>query len=68
LADLCAQDYYTLSGNDPEGAFPSILGHEGAGIVESVGDGVEEFKEGDSVSGAARGPGSPLPAVSDAGL
>jgi len=46
---LCHTDYYTLSGNDPEGAFPSILGHEGAGFVESVGEGVTEFKEGDSV-------------------
>lgn len=49
---LCHTDYYTLSGNDPEGAFPSILGHEGAGFVESVGEGVTEFKEGDSVSAA----------------
>ncbi|PWN87544.1 putative glutathione-dependent formaldehyde dehydrogenase [Acaromyces ingoldii] len=46
---LCHTDYYTLSGNDPEGAFPAILGHEGAGIVESVGEGVTEFKEGQSV-------------------
>ncbi|MCO5588172.1 hypothetical protein L7F22_042127 [Adiantum nelumboides] len=46
---LCHTDVYTLSGSDPEGAFPAILGHEGAGIVESVGEGVEEFKPGQSV-------------------
>lgn len=42
-------DQYTLSGNDPEGAFPSILGHEGGGIVESVGPGVTNVKPGDHV-------------------
>lgn len=42
-------DAYTLSGNDPEGAFPIILGHEGAGIVESVGEGVTSVKPGDHV-------------------
>lgn len=42
-----SQDAYTLSGSDPEGDFPVILGHEGAGIVESVGEGVTEVKEGD---------------------
>ena len=42
-------DAYTLSGKDPEGAFPIILGHEGAGIVESVGDGVTNVKPGDHV-------------------
>lgn len=47
---LCHTDTYTLSGSDPEGAFPSILGHEGAGYVESVGEGVTHVKEGDSVS------------------
>ncbi|PWN26504.1 putative glutathione-dependent formaldehyde dehydrogenase [Jaminaea rosea] len=46
---LCHTDTYTLSGSDPEGAFPSILGHEGAGYVESVGEGVTHVKEGDSV-------------------
>ncbi|PWN46151.1 putative glutathione-dependent formaldehyde dehydrogenase [Ceraceosorus guamensis] len=46
---LCHTDAYSLSGSDPEGAFPVILGHEGAGFVESVGEGVTEFKEGDSV-------------------
>lgn len=41
------QDAYTLSGDDPEGAFPIILGHEGGGVVESVGEGVTDVKEGD---------------------
>lgn len=44
-----APDAYTLSGKDPEGAFPVILGHEGAGIVESVGEGVVNVKPGDHV-------------------
>lgn len=42
-------DAYTLSGKDPEGAFPIVLGHEGAGIVESVGEGVTSVKVGDNV-------------------
>ncbi|KAJ5966450.1 hypothetical protein N7481_013164 [Penicillium waksmanii] len=46
---VCHTDQYTLSGADPEGAFPSILGHEGAGIVESVGAGVTNVKPGDFV-------------------
>lgn len=46
---VCHTDAYTLSGADPEGSFPVILGHEGAGIVESVGEGVTKFKEGDTV-------------------
>lgn len=46
---VCHTDAYTLSGADPEGKFPVILGHEGAGIVESVGDGVTKFKAGDHV-------------------
>ncbi|XP_057338007.1 alcohol dehydrogenase class-3 [Microplitis mediator] len=46
---LCHTDAYTLSGADPEGIFPSILGHEGSGIVESIGEGVTEFKPGDHV-------------------
>ncbi|CAO1614381.1 unnamed protein product [Parajaminaea phylloscopi] len=46
---LCHTDSYTLSGKDPEGAFPVVLGHEGAGYVESVGEGVDSVKEGDSV-------------------
>ena len=48
-AALCHTDAYTLSGNDPEGLFPAILGHEAAGIVESVGEGVASCKVGDSV-------------------
>ena len=37
---ICHTDAYTLSGADPEGLFPAILGHEGAGIVREVGSGV----------------------------
>lgn len=46
---ICHTDAYTLSGIDPEGAFPAILGHEGAGIVREVGKGVTSVKEGDHV-------------------
>lgn len=46
---MCHTDAFTLSGADPEGLFPSVLGHEGAGIVESVGEGVTNFKTGDHV-------------------
>jgi len=46
---LCHTDAYTLSGKDPEGAFPVVLGHEGAGIVESIGPGVTNVKPGDNV-------------------
>eukprot|EP00871_Galdieria_phlegrea_P002629 jgi/Galph1/3367/GphlegSOOS_G2026.1 len=46
---ICHTDAYTLSGKDPEGKFPCILGHEGSGIVESVGSGVESVKPGDPV-------------------
>jgi S-(hydroxymethyl)glutathione dehydrogenase/alcohol dehydrogenase len=46
---VCHTDAYTLSGKDPEGAFPIVLGHEGAGIVESVGEGVTNVKVGDHV-------------------
>lgn len=46
---LTVIDAYTLSGKDPEGAFPIVLGHEGAGIVESVGEGVTNVKPGDHV-------------------
>ena len=44
---VCHTDAYTLSGSDPEGLFPVILGHEGAGTVESVGEGVTKFKTGE---------------------
>lgn len=43
---ICHTDAYTMSGSDPEGVFPVILGHEGAGIVESVGAGVTKFQSG----------------------
>ncbi|ODQ81908.1 hypothetical protein BABINDRAFT_6540 [Babjeviella inositovora NRRL Y-12698] len=46
---VCHTDAYSLSGVDPEGVFPSILGHEGAGIVESIGEGVTSVKVGDHV-------------------
>uniref|UniRef100_A0A6M2DJR6 S-(hydroxymethyl)glutathione dehydrogenase n=1 Tax=Xenopsylla cheopis TaxID=163159 RepID=A0A6M2DJR6_XENCH len=46
---VCHTDAYTLGGFDSEGKFPAILGHEGAGIVESVGEGVTKFKPGDHV-------------------
>ena len=46
---VCHTDYYTLSGKDSEGLFPSILGHEGAGIVREVGAGVTSVKPGDHV-------------------
>jgi len=48
-AERVITDAYTLSGKDPEGAFPIVLGHEGAGIVESVGEGVTSVKPGDCV-------------------
>lgn len=46
---LCHTDAYTLSGADPEGLFPAILGHEGAGIVREVGPGVTTLRPGDHV-------------------
>ena len=46
---VCHTDAYTLSGSDPEGAFPSILGHEGGGVVEELGSGVTSVAVGDHV-------------------
>jgi len=46
---ICHTDEFTLSGGDPEGIFPSILGHEGAGIVAEIGAGVTSVKPGDHV-------------------
>ncbi len=46
---VCHTDAYTLSGSDPEGKFPTILGHEGGGIVEALGEGVTSVTTGDHV-------------------
>ena len=46
---ICHTDEYTLSGADPEGLFPSVLGHEGAGVIVDVGPGVKSLKKGDHV-------------------
>ncbi len=46
---ICHTDYYTLSGADPEGLFPAILGHEGAGIVVETGADVKSLRPGDHV-------------------
>src|SRR3546814_12171132 len=47
-SDVCSSDL-TLSGDDPEGEFPAILGHEGAGVVVEIGPGVKSLKQGDHV-------------------
>jgi len=46
---VCHTDMFTLSGDDPEGIFPTVLGHEGGGIVEEIGAGVTSLKVGDHV-------------------
>lgn len=46
---VCHTDAFTLSGEDPEGIFPSVLGHEGGGVVEAVGEGVTSVEIGDHV-------------------
>ncbi|MDP3936951.1 MAG: S-(hydroxymethyl)glutathione dehydrogenase/class III alcohol dehydrogenase [Deltaproteobacteria bacterium] len=46
---VCHTDAYTMSGADPEGLFPAVLGHEGAGVVEEVGPGVKSVQEGNHV-------------------
>lgn len=46
---VCHTDAYTLSGSDPEGLFPTVLGHEGGGVVVEVGEGVTGLKPGDHV-------------------
>lgn len=46
---ICHTDAFTLSGDDPEGMFPVVLGHEGAGIVQEVGEGVTSVNPGDHV-------------------
>ncbi|TGD14558.1 S-(hydroxymethyl)glutathione dehydrogenase, partial [Salmonella enterica subsp. enterica serovar Poona] len=47
---VCHTDAFTLSGDDPEGVFPAVLGHEGGGVVVEVGEGVTRQKPGDQVS------------------
>ena len=49
VSGICHTDKFTLSGGDPEGIFPSILGHEGAGIVVDVGTDVTSVAKGDHV-------------------
>src|SRR6516225_9281564 len=46
---ICHTDEFTLSGADPEGLFPTVLGHEGAGVVVDTGPGVTSVKKGDHV-------------------
>lgn len=46
---VCHTDAFTLSGEDPEGIFPSVLGHEGGGVVEEIGAGVTSVKPGDHI-------------------
>ncbi len=46
---ICHTDEFTISGADPEGLFPAIMGHEGAGVVVDVGPGVKSLRKGDHV-------------------
>src|ERR1700704_6417492 len=46
---ICHTDEFTISGADPEGIFPAIMGHEGAGVVVDVGPGVKSLKKDDHV-------------------
>src|SRR3984957_14073115 len=46
---VCHTDLYTASGSDPSGYAPTVLGHEGAGVVERIGDGVSSLTPGDHV-------------------
>ena len=46
---VCHTDAYTMSGRDPSGLFPTVLGHEGGGVVEEVGPGVTSLRPGDHV-------------------
>ena len=61
---ICHTDAYTLSGADPEGIFPAILGHEGAGMVREIGDGVTlaESRATTSSRSTLRNAGSANPA------
>ena len=52
---MCHTDAYTLEGHDPEGIFPCVLGHEGGGVVESVGEGVTSVQPGEEGMGARGG-------------
>ena len=66
---ICHTDAFTLSGDDPEGAFPAILGHEGAGIVREIGTGEVRLREvgGFKVDDPARPAPGPLTEYSLAG-
>jgi len=52
---VCHTDLYTASGADPSGYAPAVLGHEGAGVVEAVGEGVGSLTAGDQTSWPQRG-------------
>ena len=52
---VCHTDAFTLSGDDPEGVFPAVLGHEGGGVVVEVGEGVTSLKPGDQCRAGSHG-------------